>query len=76
MSMKVAVITRHAVNNYGSLLQALATQDAIESLGHSCVIIDYVRPDETCLMRERTQLRRKPDLNGNPAKRALYLALR
>ena len=28
--MEVAVITRHAIANYGSLLQAAATQNAIE----------------------------------------------
>ena len=41
--MKVVVITRHAISNYGSLLQAMATQQVIESLGHSCEIIDYIR---------------------------------
>ena len=29
--MEVAVITRHAIANYGSLLQAAATQNAIEA---------------------------------------------
>lgn len=44
--MKIAVITRHAVTNYGSLLQSLATQRLIEKSGHSCMIIDYIRSDE------------------------------
>lgn len=74
--MKVAVITRHAVANYGSLLQTMATQQVIENLGHSCQIIDYVRQDETYQKRELTLLRRKPNWYGNPIKRALYLALR
>ena len=39
--MEVAVITRHAIANYGSLLQAAATQNALEALGHNCRIIDY-----------------------------------
>ena len=43
---KVAVITRHAVSNYGSLLQAIATQRLIEQCGCSCEIIDYIREDE------------------------------
>lgn len=30
--MKVAVITRHAITNYGSLLQAYATQHIIEKI--------------------------------------------
>ena len=46
--MEVAVITRHAIANYGSLLQAAATQNALEALGHNCRIIDYVRPNEVC----------------------------
>ena len=41
--MEVAVITRHAIANYGSLLQAAATQNALETLGHNCRIIDDVR---------------------------------
>lgn len=74
--MKVAVITRHSINNYGSLLQALATQTVIESLGHSCEIIDYIRKDETYQMRERTSLQNKPNWNKNLLKRILYLVLR
>lgn len=43
---KVLVITRHAIANYGSILQAIATQRAVESLGYECSIIDYIRKDE------------------------------
>ncbi|MEY8356622.1 polysaccharide pyruvyl transferase family protein [Lachnospiraceae bacterium 54-53] len=44
--MKVAVITRHSIFNYGSLLQTIATQTSIENLGYDCEIIDYQRDDE------------------------------
>lgn len=44
--MKISVITRHAVANYGSLLQAIATQKIIEKTGNECEIIDYLRDDE------------------------------
>lgn len=44
--MKVELITRHAVPNYGSLLQSYATQFAIEKLGHDSEIINYIRYDE------------------------------
>ena len=74
--MKVAVITRHAITNYGSLLQAFATQKAVESLGHSCEIIDYIRDDESCTQHEKTLLKQKPAWNCNPLKKAIYLALR
>ena len=43
---KVAVITRHAIPNYGSLFQAIATQRTINELGYDCKIIDYIREDE------------------------------
>ena len=74
--MKVAVITRHAITNYGSLLQAFATQQVIENLGHECVIIDYIREDESYKQHEVTLLANKPEWNRNPIKRATYLALR
>lgn len=74
--MKVAVITRHAITNYGSLLQTFATQQVIENLGHECEIIDYIREDESYTQHERTLLARKPEWNCNPIKKAIYLALR
>ncbi len=37
-------ITRHAIRNYGSVLQACATQTLIEAAGSSCTTIDYRQP--------------------------------
>lgn len=74
--MKVAVITRHAITNYGSLLQAMATQKVIENLGYACEIIDYVRYDESYREHEKTLLKRKPEWNNNAFKRIVYLMLR
>lgn len=74
--MKVAVITRHSINNYGSLLQAMATQSVIELLGHECVIIDYIRNDETIIERERTELSKKEAWNDSTMRRMLYLLMR
>ncbi|EHI98320.1 hypothetical protein CDLVIII_1629 [Clostridium sp. DL-VIII] len=74
--MKVAVITRHAISNYGSLLQAIATQTIINRLGHECEIIDYIRDDESYRYHEVTLLRRKPNWYNNRIKRCFYLALR
>ena len=42
---KVGVLTMHKVLNYGSALQAYATQYVIEKLGASCEIIDYIYPN-------------------------------
>lgn len=47
--MQIKVITRHTPNNYGSLLQSIATLRVIESLGHQCEIIDYWKRDEVGL---------------------------
>lgn len=74
--MKVSLITRHAAINYGSLLQTIATQRSIESLGHECVIVDYVRTDEDVWNIEKTLLESKPEWSSSPLRRALYLAMR
>ncbi len=74
--MKVDVITRHAITNYGSLLQAYATQKVIEELGYECEIVDYIRSDEAYQNHEKTLLRRKNNWNSNVLKRALYLLVR
>lgn len=44
---KIAIITLHSVKNYGSVLQAYATQCYFENMGFDPVIIDYRRPWET-----------------------------
>lgn len=74
--MKIAVITRHAITNYGSLLQALATQVTIEKLGYECEIVNYIRKDESYKSHEKTLLKRKTEWNRNPIKRLVYLLLR
>ena len=74
--MKVAVITRHAITNYGSLLQAIATEKIIEKIGHKCEIINYIREDETYSKHEFTLLKRKPNWYNNVLKRYIYLSLR
>ncbi|MGZ0749370.1 polysaccharide pyruvyl transferase family protein [Kluyvera sichuanensis] len=43
---RVGVVTMHSVINYGSFLQAYATQHIIEKLGYKCDIIDYDFPNE------------------------------
>lgn len=41
--MKVANITLHATNNYGSVFQTLATEKIFENLGCEVETIDYIR---------------------------------
>jgi len=43
--MKVAVITLHAIKNYGSVLQTYATQKKFEELGCEVEIINFLRED-------------------------------
>ena len=69
--MKVAYITRHTPSNYGSVLQAYATQRAIEGLGHEAVCINYIRTDELPENRTKTLLS-VSRWNKNAATRLLY----
>ena len=41
--MRIAVITMHAVKNYGSVLQTFATQKILEDFGDQVEIINYIR---------------------------------
>ena len=69
--LKVAYITRHTVSNYGSLLQAYATQTALEKLGFEPVCINYWREDEQPPHLARTLLQMSR-WNKNGCTRALY----
>ena len=69
----VNVITRHAPTNYGSLLQAIATQRVIMNLGHECRIINYIPKCETGVRMAITQLEQKTKWRRNPIKKAIYL---
>lgn len=51
--MKIDVITLHAVKNYGSVLQTLATQEMFKSFGYDVEIINYIRED--CLDKNLMQ---------------------
>lgn len=73
---KVAVITRHAITNYGSLLQAIATQKLICDCGYQCEVIDYIRKDEKYNSLIWTTLQKKPRWNRNFITRCVYLSIR
>lgn len=44
--MKIGILSRHSVANYGSLCQAYALQKSIENLGHDAVNINYTPDNE------------------------------
>ena len=74
--MNIKVITRHAPVNYGSVLQALALQTAIESLGHRCEIIDYLRSNEHGFKGIISSLKCNQSWNSSPLKRIAYILTR
>ena len=74
--MRAAIITRHAITNYGSFLQAFATQEILESLNIESQIIDYIREDEDYHNIEKTILKQKPNWNSSKFKRIVYLFMR
>ena len=41
MKKKISVITLHRIVNYGSVLQAYATQEVLEKKGYDVEFIDY-----------------------------------
>ena len=44
--MKISIVTRHAIPNYGSVLQSYASVKTFEDLGYDAQILNYVRYDE------------------------------
>lgn len=53
----VGILTMHRVINYGSVLQAYATQKIVEKLGYKATIIDYVYPNKYHMEQKRTPIR-------------------
>lgn len=49
----VGIITIHGIDNFGSLLQAFATQEVIRKLGYKTEIIDYKYPNAYHLERAK-----------------------
>lgn len=71
---RIQVITRHAVANYGSLLQTYATEKVLRSLGYDVQIINYIPKREQSW--RLAQVRSNTNgINGqNPLKQWLFLA--
>jgi hypothetical protein len=76
MDRTVAIISRHAVSNYGSLLQAYALQCAIERLGFEPFHVDYIHRSEGAWEGCRAQLRGSGRWNRNALTRAFYVLVR
>ena len=56
---RVGIVTMHKVVNYGSALQAWATQEVIRRLGYDVLIIDYVYPNAFHIKDKKKKSARK-----------------
>ncbi len=54
--MKTGLVTFYHIHHYGALLQAAATERAVEMLGGQCEIIDYYVNQDNALFRKPTGL--------------------
>lgn len=70
--MKVDIITRHAVANYGSILQTYATQKVLSKEGIENQVINYIREDERGKNIAKTMLKRNEKWNSNIIRRMIY----
>ena len=66
---KICIITRHAVVNYGSVLQALATEQFYRNLGYEARTVDYIPEKES--VRGRVKVFSE-NYTGNLFKKILY----
>jgi len=73
--MKVSIITRHSIPNYGSLLQSYATQKTFEKLGFDAEILNYIRYDERGKQSIWTNCHIGKNGLVNKIKRMIYFAL-
>jgi hypothetical protein len=75
MQMKISLITRHAITNYGSLLQTYATQIVLRKMGCDVEVIDYIPQDEHHFNIAKSLLRKNEKWNSNIFKRIAYLLI-
>ena len=54
--MKIGLVTFYHIHHYGALLQACATERAVEALGGQCEIIDYYVNQNNALFQRPTGL--------------------
>lgn len=72
-TLRTLTITRHAVRNYGSVLQAYATQRLVEEAGSRCTTVDFRRAG---VGDDARSYRQKESTLGGLGKDLAYRALR
>lgn len=70
--MKINIITRHAIANYGSLLQSYATQQIIEEMGFQSEIINYIPLEEKGIHIAKSLCKNSSFWNKNKITRIIY----
>lgn len=73
---KIYFITRHAINNYGSFLQTLATYNFFKNNGVECVLIDYRNSLESPKNNVESYLKKNSRWNSNIIKRNIFRFVR
>lgn len=61
---KASVITLQYVNNFGSVLQTLATQETLKSMNYESEIVDYTRENFTYSYLRNEALKRYKNMGG------------
>ena len=54
ISLKAGLVTFYHIHHYGALLQAAATERAVERFGWDCEIIDYFVNQDNALFKRHT----------------------
>lgn len=73
--MKVSIITRHAIANYGSILQSIATEKIFQKLGLETEIINYVPENEKIENLVESYIKNSSFWNKNFLTRQAYRTL-
>lgn len=73
--MKVSIITRHAIANYGSILQSIATEKIFQKLGLETEIINYVPEGEKIENLVESYIKNSSFWNKNFLTRQAYRVL-
>ena len=71
--MKISIITRHNIINYGSVLQTLALQEILSNMGHTSEVIDYIRNDEDYKKIAKVLVERHPTWNRNILTKKIFV---
>ena len=74
--MKIRLITRHFIVNYGSFLQTYATCNFFEELGYPVEVIDYIPSSEETFRVIKEYLKGNSRWNKNIFSRIIYLILK